>query len=151
MQLTEDQLRKSRAVSVIDIHATKKLLSAATWTVVADGAAVSYCARSRVRDQAQPERRDDLHGVPPPCRGLMLVERDDEPPPALTKGERRALCSTFGALVVSLDAHIMGILHLQRTARKDRAARAAAASTAGLLRSAPCGLTPGSRRRPSGC
>lgn len=111
--------------------------------MVADGAAVSYCARSRWRDQARPERGDDPEGVPPPFRGLTLAERDDEPPPAFSEDERRALCGTCGTLVVSWDAHRIGALHLERTARSQRAARAAAAGAAGLRWSAPSGLTAG--------
>lgn len=110
---------------------------------MADGVAVSYCARSRWRDQARPERGDDLLGVPPPFCGLTLAERDDEPPPAFSEEERRALCSTCGTLVVSWDAHRIGALHLERTARNERAARAAAAGAAGLFRSEPSGLTAG--------
>ncbi|KAH9379391.1 hypothetical protein HPB48_013594 [Haemaphysalis longicornis] len=82
-------------------------------------------------------------GVPPPFRGLTLAERDDEPPPAFSEEERRALCGTCGTLVVSWDAHRIGALHLERTARNQRAARAAAAGAAGLRWSAPSGLTAG--------
>ncbi|KAH9379633.1 hypothetical protein HPB48_020042 [Haemaphysalis longicornis] len=127
--------------SVVDSPATKKLRSAATWTVVVDGAAVSYCTRSRWRNQARPERGDDLEGVPPPFRGLTLAERDDQPQPAFSEKERRALCATCRTLVVSWDAHRIGALHLERTARKERVARAAAAGAAGLGWSAPYGLT----------
>ncbi|KAH9376459.1 hypothetical protein HPB48_019426 [Haemaphysalis longicornis] len=49
--------------SVVDPPGTKKLRSAATWTVVADGAAVSYCARSRWRDQARAERGTTRRGA----------------------------------------------------------------------------------------
>ncbi|KAH9376460.1 hypothetical protein HPB48_002542 [Haemaphysalis longicornis] len=97
----------------------------------------------RWRDQARPERGDDPEGVPPPFRGLTLADRDDEPPPAFSEDERRALCGTCGTLVVSWDAHRIGALHLERTARNQRAARAAAAGAAGLRWSAPSGLTAG--------
>lgn len=91
---------------------------------------MSYCARSRWRDQARPERGDDLQEMLLLFRGLTLQERDEEPPPSFTAEERRALFTTCGTLVLHWCAHKIGALHSERKSRAKRMMGAAGAAAA---------------------
>ncbi|XP_077535666.1 uncharacterized protein LOC144147412 [Haemaphysalis longicornis] len=83
---------------------TKNHRSVATWTVVREGEAISYCARSRWRDQSRPLRGEDPLSVPPPFRGLTMDTREDHKAPGERASDERAVCVRCKAPIANTDS-----------------------------------------------
>lgn len=92
------------SVSAGERKIKKNRRTVATWTVVREGEAISYCARSRWRDQSRPLRGEDPLTVPPPFRGLTMDTREDQKSPGERASDERAVCVRCKAPIVNTDS-----------------------------------------------